>query len=600
MRNRRNNGRDSAVLPCCRYKGPAAEADRLSRKDMRTQRHIFSDPACLAVLTGLFLVLACLSLSAPVQAQGQDQTRAKSWLIDEERFARSAHADQGCPVCHEAMTTEEHPLPDGVFKEGPTPFDPATCFSCHPDVEEELGQGLHAGKPVPAGTAMNRCAACHDPHGPDKTAAAAVAREIGEDSLTCLSCHGTKAATTSVQPKLCLACHETGSTPTHQTTSCLTCHTNAAAYPHTPQEKVNCLSCHVRHTESVIHDAHSRVSCTSCHSAGMQPVAADGQVIATAVNADLVHTFDLPAGTASCVRCHTEEPKGAVLAASSVLPPKSVLCAACHAATFTVQDTSSQLGLGVFLLGFAGLALIWLWTARPLAASSGRQERRDSTENAAAKTRHEHGPKGLKLVAQVLGDIVLQARLWRENRLRWVIHALIFFPFVVRAGYGLIASLGAWLAPKAAWPWLMLDKDWPLTALVNDTFGLLLLTGLVLALWQEYVRSRAPRPDNAPKPEWLVLILLLALTLTGFVLEGARIALDMLALGSEAGPSFAGAFLAQLFLPLGAESLASLYGTLWYLHAIVTAVTVACIPFTRLRHVVTAPIFLIVQALQRK
>ena len=568
---------------------------------MRTQRHIFSDPACLAVLTGLFLVLACLSLSAPVQAQAQDQTRATSWLIDEERFARSAHADLGCPVCHEAMTTEEHPLPDGVFKEGPTPFDPTTCFSCHGDVEEELAQGLHAGKPVPAGASMDRCAACHDPHGPDKAAgkgAEAQARELGEDSLTCLSCHGTKAATTSVQPRLCLACHETGSTPTHQTTACLTCHTDAAAYPHTPQEKVNCLSCHVRHTERVIHDAHAKVSCTSCHSAGMQPVAANGQVIATAVNADLVHTFDLPAGTASCVRCHTEEPKGAVLAASSVLPPKSVLCAACHAATFTVKDTPSQAGLGVFLLGFAGLALIWLWTVRPFAAGSARHS--DSTDSAAATTQAQHGPRGLKLVAQVLGDIVLQARLWRENRLRWVIHALIFFPFVVRAGYGLIASLGAWLAPKAAWPWLMLDKDWPLTALVNDTFGLLLLAGLVLALWQEYHRSRAPRPANAPKPEWLVLILLLALTLTGFVLEGARIALDMLALGSDAGSSFAGALLAQLFLPLGAESLASLYGTLWYLHVIVTAVTVACIPFTRLRHVVTAPIFLIVQALQRK
>lgn len=481
---------------------------------------------------------------------------------------------------------------DALFLDKSAAFSLEVCLACHAEVEEELAEGTHAGKPVPAGADMQQCVSCHDPHTAG-TAADRPASALSDESRQCLSCHAVNAVMKTASPALCLTCHDMGSNVTHSTLSCLSCHVTAASFPHTDMEKVDCLNCHVRHTESSIHDAHTRLSCISCHSAGVQPVAARGRVDAVTVSAESVHNFTLEEGTASCVRCHdaSARPGGAVLAADSILPPKGVLCAGCHAATLTVPDTPSQFGLGIFLLGAAGLVILWCAGLASL--------RSTGSSTAAPHAAHAAQPCGWgRRIAGLCADIFLQARLWRESRLRWLIHALIFFPFVIRAGWGLAASLGAWLAPDATWPWHLLAKDWPATALVNDICGLMLLTGLGLAMWQQAVRQRT-LPANAPRAEWCVLILLTVLTLTGFILEGARIALDMLALqAADTGWAVAGMLFAQLFLPLGAERLAGIYANLWTVHALATALTVACIPFTRLRHIFTTPLFLLVQAIR--
>ena len=131
-------------------------------------------------------------------------------------------------------------------------------------------------------------------------------------------------------------------------------------------------------------------------------------------------------------------------------------------------------------------------------------------------------------------------------------------------------------------------------ALLFDLSGLALLLGLLLAavLWRREKRSAA----NAPCHDWLALYLLLGITLTGFVLEGMRIALAGMPEGS--GYAFAGYALAQVFAPLGQAGLARIYGWGWYTHAVLTALTVAYIPFSQLRHMFTAPLFLLVQTIR--
>lgn len=560
------------------------------RNHMRKQRNPVFGKATVTAMTALCLVVLFLSCTAYA---------GTSWIMDDAGFAKSAHADLGCASCHEGIDPAEHPAMDGVFKEQSSAYRLETCLSCHPDVEEEKAEGLHAGKPIPKGADMANCVSCHNPHLVGSTKADREAAELSEESRACLSCHAKSAVEEKTRPVLCISCHDTGSIATHKSVSCLSCHVGAAAYPHS-MEKVNCLSCHVRHTESEIHDAHTRVECASCHSAGVSPVASRGVVGFAVTDSELVHKFDLPAGTASCARCHTEAVPagGKTIAADSILPPKGALCAACHAATLTLPDTPSRIGFGVLVAGFAGLLILWFSSA----GLGGRRSQSTEAASIHAPAGHAgHGPRGARLFASVLCDIFLQARLWRESKVRWLIHALIFFPFVIRACLGLAASLGAWLAPKSAWPWDLLAKDWPATALVNDVCGVLLLVGLALAIARHCLEKPAHSGiANMPKSDLFVLILLFVLTVSGFVLEGARIALDTLALGAtDTGLAFAGAIFAELFLPLGADGIAGIYGTLWYIHAIATAATVACIPFTRLRHIFTAPLVIIVQALRR-
>lgn len=573
------------------------------------------------VLFAGLLLLLVLAPSCPARAAegagtadpGKTPATA-GWLVDADTFARSGHGSLDCVACHAAVTEDEHPLPDDLFKEDTTAFNEATCLECHADVAEEREKGLHAGRPVPADRDMTRCVSCHDPHGVPGGDRALSAADLGDDTKTCLSCHGRAETVTAVKPALCASCHDIGAKPTHADTPCLSCHATAAAFPHDRQEKVNCLSCHVAHRESEIADPHNRVSCVACHSAGVTPVAAgDGTVGFRVTDSAKTHEFALPAGTASCVRCHTDNPGDQVLAAASVLPPKSVLCAACHAATLTVEDTPSRIGLTVFGVGFLGLIVLWLSTTGlfPRGGNGGKGSgSADGTtaEKAGEKTAHGHPeghetPSAACRVRRTLADIFLQSGLLRESPKRWFVHALIFFPFLVRSVYGLLGSVGAWIDPTAAWPRLLLNKDWAPTAFINDVCGLLLLAGLALAWLQLRARERgrAATVANAPRGDHFVLIALFALTLTGFILEGARIALDILALGAAGtGSAFAGTLVAQLFLAMEPATVAGLYGRLWYLHALLTALVVASIPFTMLRHVITAPLWLVARAFTRR
>lgn len=361
------------------------------------------------------------------------------------------------------------------------------------------------------------------------------------------------------------------------------------------------------------------MSCGACHLSGVTPVLKDGKVDYVINSGPLnVHSMTLASGTASCVRCHSASPavtgtatgsggteaggstsgfagNGKVGAANAILPPKSVLCMGCHAATFSVQDTPGQIGLGIFVLVFAGMGLFWLSCANLGKGSPQKPQTADAAtgQSHGCPTPHQHASAENRWAA-LCCDVFLQRRLYRESHLRWAVHALIFFPFLFRFVWGLLGLTGSLLSPAQEWPWLLLDKNWGAGAFLFDLSGLALLLGLLLAamLWRREKSAAA----NAPRHDWLALYLLLGITLTGFVLEGMRIALTGMPEGS--GYAFAGHVLALGLAPLGQATLARIYGWGWYAHAVLTALTVAYIPFSQLRHMFTAPLFLLVQTIR--
>ncbi len=455
--------------------------------------------------------------------------------------------------------------------------------------------------------------------------AAPVAFNRGKESqgpVMCLSCHGPESGSAAPAAAMPRISAEGMKSMTHGDMNCLTCHKDAARYPHNRQERVNCLTCHTRHDEKKIHDAHSNVSCGACHLSGVTPVLKDGKVDYVINSGPLnVHSMTLASGTASCLRCHSDSPaaagaatgatamkvsglggttsgfagNGKVGAANAILPPKSVLCMGCHAATFSVQDTPGQIGLGVFVLVFAGLGLFWFSSANLGKGAPQKATTEDATtgQSHCCPTAHPHANAENRWVA-LCCDVFVQRRLYRESPMRWAVHALVFFPFLFRFVWGLLGLTGSLLSPAQEWPWLLLDKNWGAGAFLFDLSGLALLLGLLMAavLWRREKNTVA----NAPHHDWLALYLLLGITLTGFMLEGMRIALTGMPEGS--GYAFAGHALALAFAPLGQATLARIYGWGWYVHAVLTALTVAYIPFSQLRHMFTAPLFLLVQTIR--
>ncbi len=125
-------------------------------------------------------------------------------FVDPARYERTAHADVGCPSCHESVS-EDHP--DDAVRPSR-----AGCGECHDEVEAEYAQSSHADNAT--------CTDCHNPH----------------EVQPCARVSGVKLNST------CMECHEEGDVvASHeawlpQTTlhiralPCITCHTSSKDY----------------------------------------------------------------------------------------------------------------------------------------------------------------------------------------------------------------------------------------------------------------------------------------------------------------------------------------------------------------------------------
>lgn len=540
-------------------------------------------------------------------------TARADWRIDSRVFLASAHGDMSCLDCHADVEDAVHPNADRVNREATSFFTKGECYDCHPDVEDDLAQGRHAKFKALDPQRFETCIACHNPHavGAPETVEQGAAGELYESDRACMACHAANpsgndapADGAAASRKLCFSCHGEGvalpltsvsearfpDTP-HGGMDCTACHQGADRYPHNAQTLAPCLSCHQRHTEAEIGDAHQGVTCQACHLKGVVPQRVQGSttVLAEVQNGtDLVadlHDMALAPGE-GCVRCH--RPGNDVGAADVALPAKSVLCTVCHTATFTVQDGVSFLGVMGLLAGLSMLVAAF----SACAAGDGLGERLASLARSCAKD-----AAGLfkvrvakAVLLAVIWDVLLQRRLYRRDRTRWLIHACIFWPFAVRCLWGLAALLGTIFLPGQDWVWQMVDKNAPLTALVFDLSGLVLLAGIAAA-WVRGWAADVRRLDGTPAQDKKLLGLIGALVLAGFVLEGLRIALTGTPAGS--GYAFAGYALSVCFEQSFAQAA---YAWGWYAHAALTAACFVYLPFSRLSHVIIAPVVLALKA----
>ena len=85
--------------------------------------------------------------------------------------------------------------------------------------------------------------------------------------------------------------------------------------------------------------------------------------------------------------------------------------------------------------------------------------------------------------------------------------------------------------------------------------------------------------------DWAFVGILLVIALTGFVLEGVRIAMDH---PGYAGTQFGGWVAAQIVGGFGHPVLAGLRHGLWWFHGLLAIAFVASIPYTKAAHMLTS------------
>src|SRR5919106_566955 len=186
-------------------------------------------------------------------------------------------------------------------------------------------------------------------------------------------------------------------------------------------------------------------------------------------------------------------------------------------------------------------------------------------------------------------------------------HRGIFYGFVVLfIGTVILAVNTDFTEPFLGWRFF--EGDFYLAySIVLDVLGLALLAGVVLMMVRRGVlRPRKldyARPDReGATPErrvyrvgdWTFVGILLILVLSGYVLEGARIAMDQPGY-DEFSP--AGWLSAQGFEAIGASdgALRTVRHALWWSHGLLALGFVAAIPYTKAAHMLTSFVSLVLR-----
>jgi nitrate reductase gamma subunit len=470
-----------------------------------------------------------------------------------------------CRGCHEEWTGEDVPnLADSGYDHAP--YHTGTCQSCH-SVEHRFYEGM----PVVA------CGVCHP-----KSTAAETVHNNPETWVDCVACHEAAGRYPHDEELIysrdedCLACHHdltervASSTPGLVSTQpddrrySLADHIGRGA----PHAVVDCVACHLEQTTVVRDPTTHRVK-------AVLPEVEEGVAPDTPELAEITKDVD-------CARCHQRPAQ--VPAPSTRLPPRSVLCLACHDASPVVKDAFSWAGLGFFGVGMLLVGSFWLRgsiagrRSAPLGQRIGRLLYNvwDFVVS----------PRVFRFLWAFLMDGLLHRQVWRESRRRWLTHALMFMAFLARALLGIVTWVLASIAPTAALTQALVDKNNPGVAFAYDFLAVLVILGAILALYRRFI-VRDPQLITSGQ-DTVVIALLGSIFLMGFVVEGARIVTTDLRLGL-AIYSFGGHLVALLMRPLPV-AWDVVYGYLWYIHAALVATLAAYLPFSKFLHVLISPL----------
>ncbi len=218
----------------------------------------------------------------------------------------------------------------------------------------------------------------------------------------------------------------------------------------------------------------------------------------------------------------------------------------------------------VFLLGVGGNVAFWLSGSRAPSKATGS---------------HVHGKEPGSIISGVVVNGLFQKRLFLENKLRWLM-SMSFLWGAIELFF--VGSLGDALREDFGVSGLTFDTPW--FASLNEVGGLLILFGVLIALYRRFV-VRAPNLKSA-WDDGLIVGSLALIVLSGYFLEATRL---LAAPGAGANYSFVGHGISRLLQHAG-TSWGSVHSYLWWLHAFVSLSFVAYIPFSKLFHMFAAPL----------
>jgi nitrate reductase gamma subunit len=195
-------------------------------------------------------------------------------------------------------------------------------------------------------------------------------------------------------------------------------------------------------------------------------------------------------------------------------------------------------------------------------------------------------------------EVFLQRQLFGLSSFRWLIHLLIFFGFLALAFLSLstfFLKLSHYLGVDSSVTRYFLHGNGSIFIKVwGDGFGLALLLGLVIAGVRRFLFRTAQQINE--QADVFLLFFLFWLTLSGFMLEGLRLALVPAELARYS-------FIGRFFIPPGTfspEELKPWLTLLWVLHSFTGVGILVYLPHSKLLHSILSPLVIAMNALEEQ
>jgi len=181
-----------------------------------------------------------------------------------------------------------------------------------------------------------------------------------------------------------------------------------------------------------------------------------------------------------------------------------------------------------------------------------------------------------------------RAGVWMQTLLRdpaaGAMHACIYFGFLVLFAATVILEIDHQMPEELKFLHGGVYKGYASTA---DLAGVVFLVGIAWAIGRRYIQ-RPYRIRIKTKPEdAAILATFLVIGVTGFLVEGFRIALDGMQPHEEW--SFVGYRLAELWDGADIGTLVDWHRVMWITHFVAFVVFLVLLPTTKLRHMITSP-----------
>ncbi|TET47471.1 4Fe-4S dicluster domain-containing protein [Candidatus Aerophobetes bacterium] len=180
-------------------------------------------------------------------------------------------------------------------------------------------------------------------------------------------------------------------------------------------------------------------------------------------------------------------------------------------------------------------------------------------------------------IMYLLRDGLLGKKIFTGDFIAGLMHLFIMWGFVGLFVGTVLLTIDHWLVHYLS------GNIYLIYSVCLEIVGLMLIAGIVIALVRRYF-TKIPRLTYTYQDLW-ILILLLAIALSGFFVEGIRLAAER---PDWEGSSFIGLALSSLLT--SKDQALAIYPFMWWFHSLLSLGLIAYFPFSKLFHSLAAPL----------